>query len=390
VRIEEVSNFPPPGRDKQTVRPFGTRMKILSPRTRPEILLLLILGLAATTVTAWVSASSASIQSGVFEIRTENGALAWVGEPAGIPVWSPTENFVAWGNEDGLFLRALDEAGPRRLSTSAVAGVPGWSPDGKKLAYIDRDRASLVVVATLSGAEEFTQPLDPRPGDSARFPLLTLGGPAWAPDGSRIAYVCWDGIGDEICLIRSDGTGWRQLTRLELPKSDDENATPQSTRAASNTGPPAWSPQGRLLAVAVYPERPGAPTGVFLVDPEDGIGRRVSSLQPNSGISWSPDGGSILFSAFSRGRSDAFRVVLANSSRQRVTEGLPDGSRNPAFSPEGSRIAVETGGGIVVLGQQRRSQSFSVPGLRSSYPSWSPDGTAIAVAAAGDPVSSYN
>jgi Tol biopolymer transport system component len=390
MRTDEVSNYLPLGRIGKRIGSAAREWKIWSPLSRPEIWLLLILGLAATTMTACVSASSASIQPGVFEIRTENGALAWVGEPAGIPVWSPTGNLVAWGNEDGLFLRALNEAGPRRLSTSAVAGVPGWSPDGKGLAYIDRDRASLVVVAIHSGAEEFTQPVDPRPDDSARFPLLTLGGPAWAPDGSRIAYVCWDGIGDEICLFRSDGTGRRQLTRLERPKSDGENATPESTRAASNTGPPAWSPQGRLLAVAVYPERPGGPTGVFLVDPEDGIGRRVSSLQPNSGISWSPDGGSILFSAFSGGRSDAFRVVLANSGRQRVTEGLPDESRNPAFSPEGSRIAVETGGGIVVLRQQGGSQSFSVPGLRSSYPSWSPDGTAIAVAAAGDPLSSYN
>src|SRR5215216_475425 len=285
-------------------------MKIWSLLTRPEILLLLILGLAVTTMTACVSASSASIQPGVFEIRTENGALAWVGEPAGIPVWSPTENFVAWGNEDGLFLRAVNEAGPRRLSTSAVAGVPGWSPDGKSLAYIDRDRASLVVVATLSGAEEFTQPLDPRPGDSARYPLLTLGGPSWAPDGSRIAYVCWDGAGDEICVIQSDGTQWRQVTRLKPRQPNDSNPTPQSLPAESNAGPPAWSPRGNFLAVAVYPERPGAPTGVFLVDPEDGLARRVSSLQPNSVISWFPDGGSILFSAFTRGRSDAFRVVL--------------------------------------------------------------------------------
>src|SRR5215213_6816638 len=229
VRIEEVSNFPPAGRDEQTVRSFGTRMKIWSPRTRPEILLLLILGLAATTMTACVSASSASIQPGVFEIRTENGALAWVGEPAGIPVWSPTENFVAWGNEDGLFLRALDEAGPRRLSTSAVAGVPGWSPDGKSLAYIDRDRASLVAVAIHSGAEEFTQPLDPRPGDSARFPLLTLGGPAWAPDGSRIAYVCWDGMRD---LLDSIG-------RHRLASADPTGATKVGWRerdAAINAG----------------------------------------------------------------------------------------------------------------------------------------------------------
>jgi TolB protein len=129
---------------------------------------------------------------------------------------------------------------------------------------------------------------------------------------------------------------------------------------------------------------------VFLVDAEEGMGRRISSLQPNSAISWSPGGGSILFSAFRGGRSDAFRVVLANATQQRVTQELPEGSRTPVYSPDGSRIAVESGGGIVVLGEQGSLQSFSVPGLRASYPSWSLDGIMIAIDATSDPIASYN
>ena len=356
-------------------------------RTRPGVWLLLVLSLAAATMTACVPAD---VRNGVFTFRTEDGGLIWVGEPAGIPVWSPTDDTVAWGNEDGLFLRRPDHVGSRRLSASAIAGVPGWSPDGESLAYIDRDRASLVVVEVASGAEQLTQPLDRRRSDSARFSLVTLGGPSWAPDGSLIAYVCWDGAGDEICLIGPDGTGWRQLTRLERATIDGESAAPQSLLAASNAGPPAWSPEGDSIAVAAYPERPGAPTGVFLVDLDEGMGRRVSSLQPNSVISWTPDGDSIVFSAFRRGRSDAFRVVLATSTQQRVTEGLPEPSRNPAVSPDGSRIAVESGGEIVVLGQQGPLQTISAAGLRSSYPSWSADGAAIAIMAGSDPIANYN
>jgi Tol biopolymer transport system component len=247
----------------------------------------------------------------------------------------------------------------------------------------------LVVVEVASGAEHLTQPLGRRRGGSARFSVVTLGGPSWAPDGSLIAYVCWDGAGDEICLIKPDGTGWRQLTRLERAMTEEESSAPQSLLAASNAGPPAWSPEGDSIAVAAYPERPGAPTGVFLVDLDEGRGRRVSSLQPNSVISWTPDGGSIVFSAFRRGRSDAFLVVFANSTQQRLTEDQPEPSRNPAVSPDGSRIAVENGGEIAVLDQQGSVQMFSVAGLRSSYPSWRADGAVIATLASSDLIANY-
>lgn len=363
------------------------KMKKSIYRFQTILWLCLVLGLATATMAGCVSAAA---ESGIFIVRTADGAFEQVGEPAGVAVWSPVDDSLAWGSEDGLFVRARDESAARQVGVGPVAGIPAWSPDGNRLAYIDGDRISLVVVNAHSGVEQFSQPLDRRRSNSARFTLLTLGGPAWAPDGSRVAYACWDGSGDEICVIHSDGTGWRQVTRLKPRETGGDTSTGQQSLAEANTGPPAWSPRGDYLAIAVYPEQSGAPTGVFLVNPEEGVARRVSTLQPNSVVSWFPDGSSIIFSAFRRGRSDVFRVVLPTTTVQTLTEGLPEGSRNPALSADGSQIAVESSGGIVVFGDEGPPRVFRIPGLRSTRPAWSPDGTSMAVSAVPDPIAVYN
>ena len=356
-------------------------------RALTTIRMAVVLGLAATTLT---SCTLAGADFGVYVVRTPSGTPGRVGEPAGVPVWSPTDDTVIWANEDGLFLRPPDGSIPANLFESAVAGRPAWSPDGKLLAFIDRDRASLVVMTPDSGIVRFTESVA-NESIAARFPtLLTLGGPSWAPDGSVLAYVCWDGAGDEVCLIQADGSHPRQITHLEPSEKETSGAVAPPLPAAANAGPPVWSPDGEFLAVAAYPERGGAPRGVFIIGIEHGSTRRVSTLLPNSAISWFPDGDSILFSATQEGRSDALQVSVRDSVERRLTAGLPDGARDPVLSPDQARLAVERGGEIVVLDLQGGTLEYAVPSLRATHPAWNFNGTAIAFSADVDPMASFN
>ena len=156
----------------------------------------------------------AGVEPGIYIVNTSQGVPGWMGGPPGIPAWSPVRDSVAWGNEDGLYLAALGES-VKKLTGSPVGGRPAWSPDGKDIAFIDRERGHLVVVDVESGLIQFAEPVV-RPGIRApqRLPVM-LGGPTWAPDGSRLAFVCFDGSGDEVCVIGADGTGRRQVTQME-------------------------------------------------------------------------------------------------------------------------------------------------------------------------------
>lgn len=333
---------------------------------------------------------TAGVETGLYVVRPSDGVPGWVGAPAGIPVWSPIADTVAWGNDDGVFLAELDERTPTRLIDAPVVGRPAWSPDGTAIAVIDRNLASLVVINVDSGKVRFDEPIaDESAGYEARL-LVTFGGPSWAPDGTRLAFVCSDGSGDEICVIQADGTGRRQVTKLEPLEVTPGSAIESSVPAASNAGPPAWSPDGDFLAVAAYPEQRGAPRGVFIVDLKEGAAKRISELVPNSAIGWFPDGGSVYFSVVQSGRSDVLQVSTNGLVEQVVTAALAAGARNPALSSDGLQFAVESARSIIVLRQRDGVQEFAVEGLRATYPSWSLDGFAIGFAAVPDPIASYN
>jgi Tol biopolymer transport system component len=335
------------------------------------------------------SCVSAGAESGVYFAWLAEGAPGRIGTSTGSPAWSPTADSVVWSGEDGLFLKALSAREPTRLYESAVAGKTAWSPDGMTLAFIDRNRASLVVMDAASGIVQFNEPVSRDVGGAVPHSLLTLGGPSWSPDGSLLAFVCWDGAGDETCVVQADGSNRRQVTHLEPSQVDVSSGAVPTLPAASKAGPPSRSPDGAFLAVAAYPEQRGAPRGVFVIDIRNGSARRVTSVEPNSAISWFPDGDSVLFSATQEGRSDALRVAITELGEERMTAQLPAGARNPALSPGGGRLAVESGGEIVVLDRKGIRLEFAVTGLYATEPAWNRDSTAIVFAAADDPIASY-
>lgn len=213
------------------------------------------------------------------------------------------------------------------------------------------------------------------------------------PQGGAAVLAFASIVGDsgDIFTVRADGTDLRQLTSGPAAK-----------------GAPEFSPDGKRIAYAEWQDGNDL---IVLIDAGGG-NRTILATNPSgasyctrSGLTWSPDGSSLIFrvSSVCDLRYDLF-IVQADGSAA-ATKLLAPGidSANAAWSPDGTKIAVvggEPAGGLGVYvvdvgqggaqsgGLMARRIGAAGGDLANAGPAaWSPDGTKLAfVSEAGDVV----
>ena len=179
------------------------------------------------------------------------------------------------GGGSEMFLLPAGGGEPVLVSPQAPSWWHGWSPDGKRLAYVAARGASRVIdvytIGVAGGAET----------------RLTFGeghcdGPDYSADGSRIYYNCDRDGHAQIWVMNVDGSGQRKLFA-----DDHVNWFPHP------------SPDGRWIVYLAYP--PGTtghpadlPVALWIMDPEGGGRRRLTEFVGGQGTinvpSWAPDG----------------------------------------------------------------------------------------------------
>jgi TolB protein len=145
-------------------------------------------------------------------------------------------------------------------------------------------------------------------------PLLSA---IWSPDATRIAYVSFERDRRPAIYIRDLVTGKKE----------------QITNFRGLNGAPAWSPDGKSMAMVL--SRDGNPE-IYIMDLES---RRLRRITRHYGIdtepSWSPDGESLIFTSNRGGKPQIYKINLGNLKIERLTfEGdynararlLPDGN----------------------------------------------------------------
>jgi Tol biopolymer transport system component len=297
------------------------------------------------------------------------------------PVWSPdgtrfafaSYHYGSFAEDNTSTLEVMDaDGGHRTTLVKRLSGVvqgalaeqiaASWSPDSRRVAFSGRlgddvEARIYVADADRSGATEL--------GGSEMYGFS----PSWSPDGSTIAFKrihpCCGGPPDSLWIMRSDGSGARQLSAVTATGGDFARA--------------AWSPDGGHLAFLA----PGNSLNydIFVVN-ADGTGQTniTESIEDELWPSWSPDGTRIAFTRAALGSSsldtgvfvvnaDGSNTTRIGSSSVPVTTVLwsPDGTRVLGFQDD---LGGGPGDSLTILDPARRVPPTTIPLSGAGAASW--------------------
>jgi TolB protein len=241
-------------------------------------------------------------------------------EEVAFPSWSSDGRKIAFFRMespqalDSLYVVNVDGSGERRVTRAVVrparSNYRAFSPDSRRIAFAR-------YVPALSGSvEAFVVDTDGSGLRNVTREWGVDGIPVWSPDGRKFAFVSWpDG---KLSVINGDGTGRQTLSRVafgipvwspdgreiafeavrpqkgsQFPEIHVVNADGTRERTLTTRGADlVWSPDGRKIAFARAGSRFQGPTfdlEIYVVN-ADGSGQRrlTHSVFEDAMAAWSP------------------------------------------------------------------------------------------------------
>lgn len=330
--------------------------------TRTTALVLLLLLCTSAVVTACGAADTTSSSPSPSEVAASVApSPSTTPLPRGAGRGTIAFTRVVWAREGStvppfdIYVVRTDGSGLRRLASGARG--PAWSPDGTRIAYTSCAARGGVWVMNADGSGK--RCVTPAPGGAEWV--------AWSPDGKHILFTSTAfGGADTLMVVGSDGSGLRCVFA---------DAPPRSMAGYS----PAWAPDGRVF----FGRGSGSLGEICSVDPD---GRRltvVTATKVPASFSLSRDG---KWLAIWDGDSDRLLRMttsgrgLAVTLVEEVSQYLRGGGLS-SWSPNGGQLvfgrdsrAWLVRGAVLHVAKAGGSVVWEVPNTEDAYdPAWRPE-----------------
>jgi Tol biopolymer transport system component len=261
------------------------------------------------------------------------------------------------GNSDIFSIAASGKYLTQLTFGAAADSQPAWSPDGKKLAWVEAANGiSQIYVMNPDGSGKTNLS-----HSNTRDRL-----PVWSPNGSRILFerrvvtlmlkTYW-----EIYVMNADGSAQLNLSQHA---ANDQHAR--------------WSPSGSEV---VFMSQRDGNMEVYRVSAKGtGLLRLTQNALEDDAPDWSPDGQTIAFERHGASVKQVYTMNVDGSAQTPLNSGLNDTGR-PRWSPSGSKLLVNFEYKLMVLnpnGSEPVVVAIDASAVGLGDAAWSPDGSRIA------------